>query len=88
MVDFLFYSKNFIPGIAFNSDTWRVTRRFTLHSMRYFGLGKQSLEERIKEEAIVLTEEFQSKRGQPFDPQEAVTKTVSNIICSVAFGKR
>ena len=56
--------------------------------MRDFGLGKQSLEERIQEEAIALSEQFQSKQGQPFDPTEFVTKTVSNIICSIAFGKR
>ena len=56
--------------------------------MRDFGLGKQALDERIKEEAIALIEEFRSQRGQPFDPQEAVTKTVSNIICSITFGKR
>ena len=56
--------------------------------MRDFGLGKQSLEERINEEAIALTEEFRSRKGQPFDPTEAVTKTVSNIICSITLGKR
>ena len=74
--------------MVFNPDDWRVTRRFALHSMRDFGLGKQSLEERIQEEAIVLTKQFRSKRGQSFDPSEDVTKTVSNIICSIAFGKR
>ena len=78
----------FIPGIVSNSDEWRIPRRFALYSMRDFGLGKQSLEERIQEEAIALSEQFRSKHGQPFDPQEDVTKTVSNIICSIEFGKR
>ena len=56
--------------------------------MRDFGLGKQSLEERIQEEAIALAEYFSSKRGQPFDPHQVVHKVISNIICSVVFGKR
>ena len=85
---FSFYFPNFIPGMAFNSEEWRVPRRFALHSLRDLGLGKQSLEERIQEGALALSEQFLSKRGQPFDPSEDVTKTVANIVCSIIFGKR
>ena len=56
--------------------------------MRDFGLGKQSLEMQIQDEATILVEGFQNTNGQPFDPQQDITKTVSNIICSIAFGKR
>ena len=56
--------------------------------MKDFGLGKQSLEKRIQEEAIALAEYFSSKRGQPFDPHQVVHKVVSNIVCSITFGKR
>ena len=79
---------NFIPGVVFNPDTWKVPRRFVLRSMRDFGLGKQSLEERIQEEAIALAEYFSRKEGQPFDPHQVVHKAVSNIIYSIVFGKR
>ena len=69
-------------------DSWKETRRFALRSLKDFGLGKQSLDERIKNEARTLVEEFSRKRGQAFDPQEDITVTVSNIICSIAFGTR
>ena len=56
--------------------------------MRDFGLGKQSLDERIKNEALTLAEQFRGRNGQAFDPQDDLSKAVSNIICSIAFGKR
>lgn len=56
--------------------------------MRDFGLGKQSLDERIQDEAAALVEVFRSKTGKAFDPHGDIIKTVSNIICSITFGKR
>ena len=65
-----------------------MTRGVTLHSMRDFGLGKQSLDERIQDEAIALVKEFRDKNGTAFDPQQDIIKAISKIICSVTFGKR
>ena len=56
--------------------------------MRDFGLGKQSIEERIQDEVQMLTEQFQNKNGRAFDPTDDIVKTVSNVICSITFGKR
>ena len=56
--------------------------------MRDFGLGKQSIDERIQDEAGVLVEQFRRQNGQPFDPKTDIFKAVSNIICSITFGKR
>ena len=56
--------------------------------MRDFGLGKRSIDERIQDEAEALVEQFRSKNGQPFDPEADIVKAVSNIICSITFGKR
>ena len=75
-------------GITGNQEFWRETRRFALRSMRDFGLGKQSLDQRIKNEGLTLAEQFRGRNGQGFDPQDDLTKAVSNIICSIAFGKR
>ena len=75
-------------GIARNQEFWKETRRFALRSMKDFGLGKQSLDERIKEEALTLSEQFRGRNGQAFDPQDDLSKAVSNIVCAIAFGKR
>ena len=56
--------------------------------MRDFGLGKRSLEERIQEEATALVEQMKAEGGLPFDPNKWLGPAVSNIICSINFGKR
>ena len=74
--------------MIFNPTGWKNTRKFALHSMRDFGLGKQSIDERIQDEAGSLVEIFRQKSNTAFDPQDDITKAISNIICSIAFGKR
>ncbi|XP_044523286.1 cytochrome P450 2F2-like [Gracilinanus agilis] len=85
----VFYDFTKGNGIAFsNGEKWKVLRRFSIQILRNFGMGKKSLEERILEEEAFLLEELKKTEGAPFDPTFVLSRSVSNIICSVVFGSR
>nr|DBA20624.1 TPA: hypothetical protein GDO54_017384 [Pyxicephalus adspersus] len=65
-------------GIAFTTDVdrWRELRRFSLSTLRDFGLGKKSLEDCIVEECHCLVTELKK------------SKVAGNVIFSIMFGHR
>ncbi|XP_063195319.1 cytochrome P450 2C9-like [Chroicocephalus ridibundus] len=76
-------------GIIFsNNQEWLQVRRFALSTLRNFGMGKRSIEERIQEESEHLLEEINKTKGTPFDPTFTLSCAVSNVICSIVFGRR
>ncbi|XP_073399244.1 cytochrome P450 2K4-like [Dendrobates tinctorius] len=76
-------------GIIYtNGEIWKTMRKFTLSTLRDFGMGKKSLETRIHEELIPLIENFKSHNGKPFNAHMLTSSALSNVICSIIFGKR
>ncbi|KAM6471615.1 cytochrome P450 2C5-like [Liasis olivaceus] len=76
-------------GIVSKNETkWRELRRFTLSTLRNFGMGKTAMSERVQEEALCLVEEIATRQGQPFDPKGISLNAASNVICSVILGNR
>uniref|UniRef100_A0A7N4PMV6 Cytochrome P450 n=1 Tax=Sarcophilus harrisii TaxID=9305 RepID=A0A7N4PMV6_SARHA len=80
----------FPPGVvlARYGEAWKEQRRFSLTTLRNFGLGKQSLEQWVTDEATFLCSAFASKEGRPFDPRSLLSFSVTNVISSLTYGKR
>ncbi|KAM8952378.1 cytochrome P450 2K1-like isoform 2-T2 [Pelodytes ibericus] len=71
-----------------NGENWKVMRRFTLSTLRDFGMGKKLIEDKISEESDSLVKMFESFKGKPFDSVAIINTAVANIIVSILLGHR
>ncbi|XP_052799202.1 cytochrome P450 2J6-like [Mya arenaria] len=79
----------FGPGVIWQSGhDWRLTRRFTIQTLRDFGVGKTSLEEKIFSEIDAATEYIKATGAKPFNPRQLTSMMITNIIYGIVFGKR
>ncbi|XP_038070165.1 cytochrome P450 2J6-like [Patiria miniata] len=79
------------PGrgvFAASGTMWLELRRFSLTVLRGLGVGKLSFEENISTEAKYLTDSLREDHGAPIDPTHPLNNALSNVICTVVFGKR
>uniref|UniRef100_A0A672RFM6 Cytochrome P450 2M1-like n=1 Tax=Sinocyclocheilus grahami TaxID=75366 RepID=A0A672RFM6_SINGR len=78
---------NIVSGVLSTSGHhWKEMRRFTLMTLKYFGMVRRSIEERVREEAEKLVEMF--KKCSAFSPADMLSNTMANVICSIVFGQR
>ncbi|XP_059104069.1 cytochrome P450 2D28-like isoform X1 [Peromyscus eremicus] len=67
---------------------WREQRKFSVSTMRNFGLGKKSLEQWVTEEAGHLCDALADQAGRPFNPNTMLDKATCNVISSLIFARR
>ncbi|KAM8911926.1 cytochrome P450 2C23-like [Lycaon pictus] len=76
-------------GIVFShGERWKQMRRFTLMTLRNFGMGKRSIEDRIQEEAQHLMQALSHTQAQPVDPTFIFACAPCNMIFSILFNER
>ncbi|XP_037539240.1 cytochrome P450 2F2 isoform X1 [Nematolebias whitei] len=69
-------------------QNWKEHRRFALMTLRNFGLGKKSMEDRIHDEIRYTVKTLEQSVGETLRPQVMFHNAGSNIICHVLFGTR
>ncbi|AWP08863.1 putative cytochrome P450 2F2 [Scophthalmus maximus] len=74
--------------LADYGPSWKEHRRFALMTLRNFGLGKNSMEERIHGELQYAVDTLAKNPGKAVSPGAMFHNMSSNIICQVLFGKR
>ncbi|XP_028296254.1 cytochrome P450 2K1-like isoform X2 [Gouania willdenowi] len=71
-----------------NGDSWREMRRFSMATLKDFGMGRRACEEKIIEESQHLVKVWRAFKGKPFDNTNSLNYAISNIICSITYGQR
>ncbi|XP_069584384.1 cytochrome P450 2C23-like [Ranitomeya imitator] len=76
-------------GILFSTgENWKVMRRFTLSTLRDYGMGRKDIEIKIIEECDCLLQTVRSYGGKPFNNQTIINAAMANIIVCILRGHR
>ncbi|XP_053565539.1 cytochrome P450 2K4 [Bombina bombina] len=76
-------------GVPFShADNWKTMRRFTLSTLRDFGMGKKTIEDKIIEECGFLIRQLESLKGDPIDLTTHTSVAIGNMIASIVLGHR
>ncbi|XP_075606558.1 cytochrome P450 2K4 isoform X2 [Balearica regulorum gibbericeps] len=76
-------------GVIFSDgENWKVMRRFTLTTLRDFGMGKKAIEDRVVEEYGYLADTIEAQKGKPFEMTLMMNAAIANVIVSILLGKR
>ena len=67
---------------------WEEQRKFARTTLRNLGMGRNIMETKILEEVSAFMEELDKTKGQATDVTETLQNAVSNVICTIVFGKR
>ncbi|XP_051238654.1 cytochrome P450 2J6 [Dicentrarchus labrax] len=81
-------SKNGGVVLADYGPRWKDHRRFALMTLRNFGMGKNSMEDRIHGELKYTIDTLEKSIGKSMSPQVMFHNASSNIICQVLFDRR
>ncbi|XP_072858855.2 cytochrome P450 2C11 [Pogona vitticeps] len=79
---------NGLGVLVSNGERWLQIRRFSLTTLRNFGMGKKSIEEHIQEEAEYLMKALRATKGRPFNPTTLCSSATCNIISHILFADR
>ncbi|XP_001502157.3 cytochrome P450 2C19 [Equus caballus] len=71
-----------------NGKRWKEMRRFSLMTLRNFGMGKRSIEDHVQQEASCLVEELRKTGASPCNPTFILGCAPCNVICSIIFQNR
>ncbi|XP_060086973.1 cytochrome P450 2K6-like [Heteronotia binoei] len=74
--------------ILSNGENWKVMRRFAISTLRDYGMGKKTIEDKIIEECHFLIQKFESFEGKPFETTTIMNSATANIIVTILLGKR
>ncbi|XP_034142593.1 cytochrome P450 2M1-like isoform X1 [Esox lucius] len=67
---------------------WKDLRRISLMTLKNFGMGRRTIEQRIQEEAKFLIKAIHEYGDSVVNPKKMICNSIGNVISSIVFGHR